>query len=183
MIAFALGFDAVAYLDADNWYADSHIRTQLNVQHEHGSSVICSWRIISLPDGTILERPDPEDIKKSHVDTSCFLVTREASFLAALWAQMPQKLGPICDRIFLGAALEAEPHLTWTHKRTVFFESNYKHHHRMANKIPDAPVHQIPHGLWRNIDPIEFRQRTGKIIRLTKGSFTRRRVARPPEES
>jgi hypothetical protein len=169
IIAFAQGFDAVAYLDADNWFGDEHIKSLLQAQHQTGASVVCSWRIVVLPDGTILEHLDPEDEKKTHVDTSCYLITQEVAFLSALWAQMPQKLGPICDRVFLGRASEADPNMCWTHKKTVYFESNYLLHYKMANKLPDRPVHDIPPDLWRKLNPIEFRERTGKTIKLVKG--------------
>jgi len=170
MLAFAQGFDAVTYLDADNWFGDTHIQSMQQTQHHTGASVVCSWRTVVLPDGTVVEQLDPEDRKKTHVDTSCFMITREVAFLASLWAKMPQTLGPICDRIFLGAASEADPNLAWTHKQTVFFESNYMLHYKMAGKAPESPVHDIPRNLFRRIDPIEFRERTGKTL-----TFLRRR--------
>jgi hypothetical protein len=169
MIALAQGFDALLYLDADNWFAEGHIQSMRHAQHHTGASVVCSWRTIVLPDGTVVEGLDPEDKKKTHVDTSCYMITREVAFLASLWARMPQKLGPICDRIFLGNAAEAEPNIAWTHRPTVYFESNYMLHYRMAQKRPERPVHDIPRNFWREIDPIEFRERTGKTLSLVKG--------------
>ena len=168
MIAFAQGFDAVAYLDADNWFAREHIASMRQTQHLTGASVVCSWRTIVLPDGTLVNGLDPEDQRKTHVDTSCYMITREAAFLASLWAKMPQKLGPICDRIFLRSALEAETMISWTHKPTVFFETNYLLHYRMAHKTPETPVHDIPPNFRRNIDPVDFYERTGKTITLVK---------------
>jgi hypothetical protein len=169
MIAFAQGFDAVAYLDADNWFGEGHILSLRQAQRHSRSSVVCSWRTIVLPDGTVVDGLDPEDKKKTHVDTSCYLITREVAFLASLWARMPQKLGPICDRIFFGNAMEAEPNMTWTHKPTVFFESNYMLHYKMARRRPERPVHDIPRNFFQKIDPIEFRARTGKTLALVGG--------------
>jgi hypothetical protein len=174
MVAFAQGFDALAYLDADNWFEDTHIRSMRRTQHQTGAAVVCSWRTVVLPDGSVVERLDPEDRKKTHVDTSCFMITREVAFLASLWAKMPQTLGPICDRIFLGSASEAEPNLSWTHKQTVFFESNYTLHYRMAGRVPETPVHDIPRKLLREINPIEFRERTGKTITLVRRESARK---------
>jgi hypothetical protein len=181
MIAFAKGFDALAYLDADNWFGDGHIDSMRQTQHHTGASVVCSWRTVVLPDGTVVEELDPEDKKKTHVDTSCYLITREVAFLASLWARMPQVLGPICDRIFFGGASEAEPNIAWTNKRTAFFESNYRLHYKMAGKVSEGPVHAIPPNLWREMDPLEFRERTGKTITLVRGQSAFSRSKKRPK--
>ena len=142
MLAFAQQFDAVTYLDADNWFADGHISSMLKNQRQTAASVICALRTIVLPDGTVLSQADAEDVDHSHVDTSCMMITRERQFMAHFWSQLPKFCGPVCDR-FAWAILANRKGNAWTDKQSVFFESNYSVHFTMAGKSVPDNVHDL----------------------------------------
>ncbi len=142
IIAFAQGFDAVTYLDADNWYDDGHIKSLLKTQRQTDATAVCALRAVVLPDGTHVSGADPEDLDHSHVDTSCLLLTRERQFLAHFWSQMPQFCGPICDR-FAWTILKNRVGNAWTNRQSVFFESNYAKHFIMAGKSVPENVHDL----------------------------------------
>ena len=149
LLAFGQGFDAVAFLDADNWLADNHISSLLKTQRRRDANIVCSLRHIVLPDGTRVDQMDPEDAKNTHVDTSCFLFTAERRFLACLWSQMPAFCGPVCDRVVFALGRQFRG-FEQTAKQTVFFESNYAIHFRMAGKEVEG-VHDIPPEIWKRI--------------------------------
>ncbi len=150
LVAFAQRFDAVAFLDADNWFADNHLSSLLRVQRRQRANVVCSYRQVVLADGTPVARVDPEDARKSHVDTSCYLFTSERRFLATFWSRMPKFCGPICDRVVFALAA-GHGTIAHTEKQTAFFESNYSLHYRMARRRAPEQLNDIPPALWQRM--------------------------------
>ncbi|MEM9692341.1 MAG: glycosyltransferase, partial [Myxococcota bacterium] len=71
------GFDAIAYLDADNWYRPEHIERMVALQRRTGASVCTSGRTIHRLDGSFM-LVDRESDGLRHVDTSCLFLTRDA---------------------------------------------------------------------------------------------------------
>ncbi len=133
ILAMNEGYDVVMYLDADNWYEPLHTRSVLQTHFLTSSDVIFSSRHIALLDGSIVDGDDPEDVQKLHVDTSCMSIFPNAYRALAHWCLMPQSLGPICDRAML-SLLQSEFTCAWTNYKSVFFESSYAGHYRMAGK-------------------------------------------------
>jgi glycosyltransferase involved in cell wall biosynthesis len=149
LIAFAQGYDALAYLDADNWFEPNHIQSMVELQHSKGAGTVCAMRNIYLPNGTMIEEPEKEDMARRHVDTSAFLITRSRQFISHIWGQMPQSWGPVCDRVVF-SMLANLPLIEWTNKRTLNFESNYSVHYVMARQpVPDK-VNDISFSLWNS---------------------------------
>ena len=65
------GFDAIFFLDADNWYEPSHVEEAIRIKLDKvETDVVASLRKIILPDN-IEVSPDADEIARSHVDTSC----------------------------------------------------------------------------------------------------------------
>ena len=67
------GFDAIAFLDADNWYYPQHIEEMLCLHRKTGAAICTAARTIHRLDGSLMF-PDRESDGDSHVDTSCFFV-------------------------------------------------------------------------------------------------------------
>lgn len=171
LVALAQGFDAIAYLDADNWYHPKHVESLVRTQHETQATAVCSLRTIYLADGFKLDEADDEDLQRRHVDTSCLLITRQCEFIAHLWGQMPQSWGPVCDRVVYYALQRQR--LAWSNKRTLNFKSNYRLHYRMAGRPLPEKLNDVPLGLWRAFakEAPEFvelsRSRTGRMMRIS----------------
>jgi cellulose synthase/poly-beta-1,6-N-acetylglucosamine synthase-like glycosyltransferase len=144
ILAEAYGFDAVAYLDADNWYDPWHIEGLIEAHKANSqvSLVSCKRRFYDL-EGRYLYITDADEDSNQHVDTSCWIVFRPAFSLLRAWL-MPKVLGPICDRIFLQkVAHERFWHLT-TDNRTVAFRTNYASHYRAAGVAAPADAKLTP---------------------------------------
>ena len=172
LVALAHGYDAVAFLDADNWYEPKHIERLVARQHESGAGVVFSLRNIYLPDGTKVPIRFDEDAARRHVDTSCMLITRDCEYALHLWGQMPQEWGPACDRVVFSEL--GGQRIAWTANRTMNFKSHYGDHYHAAGRPIPADVHGVPKSLTRAFHAMlpEFRERsisrTGRAITVRK---------------
>ena len=79
ILADAYGFDAVAYLDADNWYDSVHIQGLIEAHEANSriSLISCKRRFYDVQ-GRQLHTTEPDEDANQHVDTSCWLVFRPA---------------------------------------------------------------------------------------------------------
>jgi glycosyltransferase involved in cell wall biosynthesis len=85
MSANSQGFDAIAFLDADNWYEPNHIEVLLKAQAETGADVVTATRKLIRPDGSLLavcRHSNGVDF----CDMNCFLITRPVFGLLGAWA-------------------------------------------------------------------------------------------------
>ena len=98
MAAIGRGFDAVAFLDADNWYQPEHIDSLVGLHHESGAPVCTSLRSLHDLEGVRLGVCGNSDGVEFSDTNCCFL---SVSFLAQNWSlvEMPDWAGYIGDRI------------------------------------------------------------------------------------
>ena len=96
--AIGLGVDAVAFLDADNWYAPQHIAGMMAARRDHAAAVVSSGRMLCHLDGTSMA-PCPATDPERFIDTNCMLLGREAFPLLHHWSLMPDYGHLIGDRI------------------------------------------------------------------------------------
>jgi len=142
-LAFAEGFDAVCYLDADNWYAEDHVASLVELCSRHPLKVAISSRQIVLSTGEAYTGPDTEVAERRHVDTSCVMVTAGAAILAPVWSMIPVDMAPIGDRIFLQAVRHHRASHGWTGRKTLFYESRWERHFRAMGRTPPADAHAM----------------------------------------
>lgn len=98
--AIGLGVEAVAFLDADNWYAPIHLAGLLEKRQQTGAAFVSSGRLLCRLDGTPMA-PCPLIDPEHFVDTNCMLFGREAFPLLHHWVLMPSYGHLIGDRIML----------------------------------------------------------------------------------
>lgn len=126
------GFDAIAYLDADNWFEPEHIADLVAHRIETSADIVSSGRVIHGIDGGVLLPEGEQEDGTATADTSTMLFSRTAFAVLPLWGTMPNELGPNCDRyIFKGAqALGCKHHHGG--QLTMHFTSRYGPHYRAA---------------------------------------------------
>lgn len=129
-------YEFIAYLDADNWYRDDHLRSLLALWESGRGPVCASLRSFHGEDGTDLGITEEDEDALRHVDTSCLLIHRSGFECLPVWLQMPRPLSPICDRVFFAALLHRRLAVASTRARTVAFRSRYRVHYEAAG----APV-------------------------------------------
>jgi glycosyltransferase involved in cell wall biosynthesis len=136
--ADSYGFDAVAYLDADNWFEPDHIENLVRVHETSGSVLItCKRKYYDLA-GNLLPISQLDEDRNLHVDTSCWLIFRPAFANLRVWL-MPKPLSPLCDRIFFRKILNDRYTVTATDYRSVAFRTQYADHYIAAGRaVPDG---------------------------------------------
>jgi glycosyltransferase involved in cell wall biosynthesis len=130
------GYDFISYLDADNWFHPNHLSSLLNLYEETKADICTSFRTIHANNGIELSVYEPEELSLDHVDTSCYLLHRNAFDVLDIWIKMPKILSPICDRIFLAGIKHKKYKVASTKQKTVAFRSQYKSHYLGANIEP-----------------------------------------------
>ncbi|HQU05299.1 MAG TPA: hypothetical protein PLT25_11370, partial [Acidocella sp.] len=103
VLAESYGFDAVAYLDADNWFEPDHLEKMLVAQRETGAALVSCKRTFRDLEGQVLPVTEIEEDSFSHVDTNCWLIARPAFGLFKYW-RAPKQVSIVVDRIFFQAA-------------------------------------------------------------------------------
>ena len=135
--AVAGGFDAIAYLDADNWFAADHLQQMVELHQRTGAAVCSSARNLVDLQGQLLGLCREVDGEK-FVDTSCLFLTRKAFDMIAVWYRMPVTLSAIGDRVVWKAIRDAN--LSRAHRPipTVHFRTHYRAHYEFYGKTPPA---------------------------------------------
>ncbi|MEK6943053.1 MAG: glycosyltransferase [Nanoarchaeota archaeon] len=93
------GYDAIAYLDADNWFYPEHIESMVSLYEKTTADVCTSRRSIHRLDGSLMFIDGESDGDKFS-DTSCIFLTKNAFTLSLIWAFIPNEISPFCDRFF-----------------------------------------------------------------------------------
>jgi hypothetical protein len=102
MLAVSEGFDAICFLDADNWYRPDHISSCLTLAQQADQPVdyVVACRDFVRDDGSVIPMPGSEDHTGGHVDTNCYFLLRGAFHTIPRWSMMPKPLAIICDRVY-----------------------------------------------------------------------------------
>ena len=141
--AIGLGVDAVAFLDADNWYGPDHIAGLLAAMDQHQADFISSSRTLCRLDGTVMG-PCPLTDPDRFIDTNAMLFGRGCFHLLHQWVLMPPYGHLIGDRIMLHHLKQADIKRKHLNKSSVFYrcskEGLYRH---MKETIPEG-VQPIP---------------------------------------
>jgi hypothetical protein len=96
--AIGQGFEAIAYLDSDNWYEPEHLAI-LEALHRHtGAAFLSSTRMLFAPDGGRLGIC-PEVDGRLFVDTNCMFLLRGAFPVISEWCLAPRELAMVADRV------------------------------------------------------------------------------------
>ena len=98
--AIGLRVDAVAFLDADNWFYPEHVSRLMAAQERTGAAFLSSSRMLHRLDGTPMA-PCPLTDPERFIDTNCMLFTRDAFSLLHHWVLMPPYAHLIGDRVML----------------------------------------------------------------------------------
>lgn len=81
--AFAQGYDAVAFLDADNWYRSDHIQRLLELHRRTGAAVCTSRRSMHRADGSYMFDDSKATAMRTWIRTAYFLRDRACRSLRA----------------------------------------------------------------------------------------------------
>jgi hypothetical protein len=97
--AISQGFDAIAFLDADNWYRPEHVAAMVALHERTGAAVCTATRDLFRLDGSYMATCLTSD-GQQHADTNTLFLTRAAFPLIPRWVTIEPDEHPIGDRIF-----------------------------------------------------------------------------------
>ncbi len=94
--AMARGADAIAFLDADNWFQPDHLEGLLAFARNNSLDACSSARMLVRLDGSPLMKC-PQVNGRPYIDTSCLLVMRPAFEHLIAWVLSPQSQAATAD--------------------------------------------------------------------------------------
>jgi hypothetical protein len=118
--AIGLGCDAVAFLDADNWFRNDHIESLVNLFNSTNASFLYSNRNLCRLDDSIL-KIDNQSESPTFVDTNCMMFTRGGFHLLDKWVLMPPYGHLIGDRVMTYFIKESGAKMAYSELPTVYY--------------------------------------------------------------
>lgn len=143
--AVAQGFDAIAWLDADNWYSPNHIESLVKLHQDTGAAVLTSHRYLHRLDGGRLG-PCPETDGTSFADTSTMLITREAFGVIPTWFLMEPKYHPIGDRMIWSYITDEGISHAHSGLMTLHYRTAWRFHYEHFGLEP--PIQGLKESQW-----------------------------------
>jgi hypothetical protein len=138
MLADSYGFDAIAFLDADNWLEPVHLDRMVAAHERSKNPLVSCKRTFRHLDGSVLRCTEPGEDRFTHVDANCWLITRPAFSLLQMW-RLPKKASALADRIFLEHVRRERFAVTETQQRTVNYRTKYVMHYQSAGvPVPEG---------------------------------------------
>jgi hypothetical protein len=131
--AFSRGFDAVAFLDADNHYNADHIETMVNLLAHN--DVVTATRNICNSTGELLYIDTVESNGNQFCDTNCMFLTKNLLHLMTSWITGPNRF-LWSDRYFWNAVLEGNFSRVHSVKPTVNYYTRWAWHYQYAGQDP-----------------------------------------------
>ncbi len=133
--AVAKGYDAILYLDADNYYTLDHIEKLVALQQSGNYDVVTATRNICDMDNNYLGVCS-ESNGENFNDTNCYMIMKRAFALTAHWGFKESKEGPVGDRIFWNAVKQSGARRIHCSEPTVFYVSTLAFHYQMFGLEP-----------------------------------------------
>ena len=136
--AIGLGVEAVAFLDADNWYGPDHIAMLLEAMDREQAAFVSSSRTLCRMDGSVMG-PCPLTDPERFIDTNAMLFGRPAFPLLHQWVLMPPYGHLIGDRVMLHHVRQSGLRRHHLNEPSVFYRCAKEGLYRqMGEAIPDG---------------------------------------------
>lgn len=150
--AIGLGYDAVAFLDADNWYREDHVARLVELAVASAAGFASSSRMLCRLDGSEMATCPTTDPER-FIDTSCMMFLRPAFFILSTWVLMPAYGHLIGDRIMLQRVRQSGIKTVHHPEPTVYYRCGKAGIYRsLGEPIPPGvqkpPDYQTAFRLW-----------------------------------
>ncbi|MCU0623213.1 MAG: glycosyltransferase [Gemmatimonadaceae bacterium] len=164
-LAVSEGFDAICFLDADNWYEPGHVRGCLDAvaAAPHAVDYVVARRRFVREDGRPLVRAFDEDAtpdRAGHIDTNCFFLLRGAYHALGQWILVPKPISLLGDRAFRLALERGGQQRTFATEVTVNYLCTFPDPYLALGETPPAFAYQhVDHDgnrrWWHTLPPGE----------------------------
>jgi len=140
-IAVAEGFDAISFLDADNWWLSNHLDSLVKLHLESDAEVCTSRRSVHHIDGTLLGYCRSSDGVRFS-DTNCTVLFKSAIRWAFFSETVPSELKPIHDRILWAAIRASAVRTAHSGLYTAAYRTKFRSHYELSGTSPPDGVYQ-----------------------------------------
>jgi hypothetical protein len=136
-IAISEGYEAICFLDSDNWFDSNHVEHCLESEFSKYSNILdCDYviakRRLIRPNLTIMNIKEEVGL----VDTNCFFFFPGAYCLLPFWNLMPKEFSNIGDRIFNQKIISANLNSAVNYITTVNYLNLWKSTYEALGEIP-----------------------------------------------
>ena len=137
LMAIAERYDAITFLDADNWWEPNHVAECLAAAAKvPDCDYVIAKRFMRRPDGSLL----PHGETLAHVDTNCYFFLPGSYSVVPRWAMIPHGLAWIGDNVFW-QMLQREPFVrAVTYNATINYLCLYEMTYRARGETPPEGV-------------------------------------------
>ncbi len=145
--AIATGADAIAFLDADNWYYPDHLRSLVGFAAANDMDAVASARMLHRLDGSpMIKCPTVDGV--NFIDTNCLLVLKRAFHLLIAWVTQGQNVAAEIDQHLWRVMRAAGAGMAFTDQPTVAYRTRHRVHYNQAGEPapPDAIQRADPRG-------------------------------------
>lgn len=176
LLAASEGFDAIGFLDADNWLEPDHVQACVDALWHAAEPVdyVVARRRLVREDGSVMPITPGDDANFEHVDTNCFFLSWSAFHTIGRWAVMPKPLSVVGDRLYRRSLREAGLKFTAVDHPTVNYLCTWQTCFEAIGEA--APAYAKPNvdlsGVsrwWQRLDPrsqMVVERLTGCPVRL-----------------
>jgi len=137
--AAGLGFDAVTYLDADNFYDPEHLQSLFETYQATQADIIISGRKIVRLDGSYMATCLTSD-GQNFSDTNCLMLTKRAFHIFQYWSLMAAEYHAVDDRVIWFAIKSSGYTTAFTGQHTVNYRASYPGYYTDLGEAPPAEV-------------------------------------------
>jgi glycosyltransferase involved in cell wall biosynthesis len=133
--AITQGADAIAFLDADNWFQPDHLEALRDYALTNNLDACSSARTLNRPDGSFLAKC-PMVNGRPLVDTSCLLVMRSAFSHMIAWALQSQDNAAVMDQEIWRHMHAMGARLGFLDRPSVCYRTRHASHYRLVGEVP-----------------------------------------------
>lgn len=176
ILAVSEGYEAIGYLDADNWIDSDHVMSCITAANKSIKSVdfVIAKRRWVNDHREFLPYKSPEDLSGRHADTNCIFLMKNCLHLASQWGVIPHPLSQFGDRLFFYLLQTQGYQSTYVNHETVNYLCTWRDIYvHLGLEVPSyaKPGLDIAKAKawWDQLSPIEkkiFNKRLGFELKL-----------------
>ena len=123
--------DAIAFLDADNWYYPSHLQSLIEAALAEELDAVASARMLHRLDGSPMIKCPTVD-GRNYIDTSCLLILKPAFRHLIAWVLQGQETAAVTDQYPWRLMRSAGARLGFVDRPTVAYRTRHRVHYDQA---------------------------------------------------
>lgn len=133
--AISEGADAIAFLDADNWYQPDHLATLRNYALTNDLVACSSGRTLHRPDGSFLAKC-PVVNAQPYIDTSCLLIMKAAFPQLIAWVINSQDVAAVVDQTVWQTMVRTGARMGFLDRPSVCYRTRHAAYYLIAGEQP-----------------------------------------------